>query len=86
MAYGTVWVDIISRRKRLPPKLKNNARKDIEREIRKRGLTYAKWHQSVQWRHDIRMWCWHFAADVAWDDAYEKTQITILPQPPAGGD
>ncbi len=76
MAYGSVWVDVTSSHKRLPKSERQKARDAIADEVKRLGLTYARWHQSCRYDSFHCQLIWHFAADVAWDDAYEKTQVS----------
>ena len=79
LPYGTVWVQVLSQG--APPRraIVANARAIIAKEIRRAGFTFARWVPvlSVRDPHLYNHSIWHIAADVVWDDAYEKAQCPV---------
>lgn len=76
MAYGSVCMDLLIEGKWPPTRERQEIRRakdSIEKTVRDSDLTFCKW--SVTKRHHPEYpghRLWHIAADVVWDEAYEK--------------
>jgi hypothetical protein len=76
MAYGCVWVDIVTDAKRLSAADLSAARASIAAVATSKGLTFAQWVTVTGgWDVEQLAYRWHVAADFVWDAAYEATQL-----------
>lgn len=76
LPYGSVWLQIATLANRVSRKSVADAKRAIEKSIRKDGLTFARWAPIThEYNVSNRGYVWHVAADVVWDDVYEKVQV-----------
>lgn len=74
-AYGSVWCTVATTAWKIPRKVMSATRKSIEREIRRNNLTFVQWVPvSNGYDYIHRGYLWHVAADVVYDDAYDRLQ------------